>query len=119
MDNAFAEQGFAVREIALVCEVLPGQGTKLHIDRPTHGLVYYYASSSVYRFASGQSLHAAPGRVLYLPEKSTYQVVDGEKSDTHCIAINFTAQKPVRYPPFFYEGKVAFSRSLSQAFASG
>lgn len=107
MDNAFAEQGFAVREIALVCEVLPGQGTKLHIDRPTHGLVYYYASSSVYRFASGQSLHAAPGRVLYLPEKSTYQVVDGEKSDTHCIAINFTAQKPVRYPPFFYEGQSA------------
>ena len=107
MDNAFAEQGFAVREIALVCEVLPGQGTKLHIDRPTHGLVYYYASSSVYRFASGPSLHAAPGRVLYLPEKSTYQVVDGEKSDTHCIAINFTAQKPVRYPPFFYEGQSA------------
>lgn len=107
MDNAFAEQGFAVREIALVCEVLPGQGTKLHIDRPTHGLVYYYASSSVYRFASGQSLHAAPGRVLYLPEKSTYQVVDGEKSDTHCIAINFTAQKPVCYPPFFYEGQSA------------
>lgn len=26
-------------------------------------------------------------------------------SDTHCIAINFTAQKPVRYPPFFYEGQ--------------
>ena len=71
MDNAFAEQGFAVREIALVCEVLPGQGTKLHIDRPTHGLVYYYASSSVYRFADGQSLRAAPtvAEFLGLPQR--------------------------------------------------
>ena len=90
---------------SLVCEVCRGRAQNSTSNPPTAWCIITPPAVYTALPAAIAARGARPG-FCTLPEKSTYQVVDGEKSDTHCIAHQFHRPKPVRYPPPMRAGAV-------------
>ena len=87
-----------VLDIALACLVPAGTGSRLHKNRPTHGIALHTSGCKIYHFAEGEDLRVGANDLIFLPQGSSYRVEDEEAGD--CYAINFTVAGEEVFPPF-------------------
>lgn len=99
----FLEQELTVARIQAAVKVVHGTGRRRHVDRPSHGLVYFYGGSSTFVFRDGVRIGVTAGDCLYLPQGSHYtvQYPDDEIHPADgCYAINFRLINEPDSPPF-------------------
>lgn len=87
-----------VTSIVLACLVPSGQGEAEHRNRSSHGLALNLAGHKVYRFADGTKIDVPGGKVIFLPEHSSYSVFAEAPGD--CYAVNFRLSENANFSPF-------------------
>lgn len=90
-------ENITVSEIILAVQVLPGTGTAIHKNRPSHGFVLNDSESRKdYCFSDGTVLKTTENDLFYLPKGSSYEVKTITQGS--CYAINFNAD--IEQSPF-------------------
>ncbi len=103
MDN-FMQQDLEVHKILLACYVKPGCVRRTHNNRPSHGLMFNCSNSARFAFSDGKMLNVPENAIAFLPEGSSYTVLDTENSG-NTYAINFTLMQNLHFEPFFIQTK--------------
>ena len=85
--NTFLETDFVISGIRLCCKVSDENGTSIHRNRASHGLVLFVEGGSRFDFLGGRTVMVEKGQVIYLPKFSNYDSTDAPGAV--CIAINF------------------------------
>ena len=93
----FMTHDFTITETVLCAEVR--NGTPIHRNRKSHGLVFYPAGSCTFSFLDGRTVKAEANTVVYLPKGSDYNVTS-KKGNTPCYAINFQIDFDGAFSPF-------------------
>lgn len=101
----FLQKDQIVLQIALACLVPAGTGSRLHKNRPTHGIALQTSGCKIYHFAEGKNLRVSTNDLIFLPQGSSYRVEDEEAGD--CYAINFTIVGDEPFIPFILHLKNA------------
>ncbi len=90
-------ENITVSDIILATYVLPGRGTAVHKNRPSHGFVINDSDEEKnYCFSDGSILKTCENDVFYLPKGSSYEVKTTKEGS--CYAINFEAD--IEVSPF-------------------
>lgn len=98
--NDFMNYDFDISDIVLACYVSRGGSTRVHKNRPSHGLALHLSGVKVYTFADGKRFTVEKNDLLYLPKGSDYVVDVPEDGD--CYAINFDLFSDTVFPPFCF-----------------
>lgn len=96
--NNFVNYNFDINKILIACFVTPSGTTKVHKDRPSHGLIFHTSGHTTYTFQNNKALNVPKNNLLYLPKHSSY-TVDIE-NDSSCYAINFDFFNETIFEPF-------------------
>lgn len=97
--NEFLETEFVIACIRICTRVSDENGTSVHRNRPSHGLVYFEEGESLFEFVGAKSLTVKAGQIIYLPKYSNYDSTDAP--GTTCIAVNFElADRQMTFDPF-------------------
>ena len=97
--NTFLETDFVISGIRLCCKVSDENGTSIHRNRASHGLVLLVEGGSRFDFLGGRTVMVEKGQVIYLPKFSNYDSTDAPGAV--CIAINFDlVDGELTFPPF-------------------
>ena len=97
--NAFFETEFVISGIRLCCKVSDENGTSIHRNRASHGLVLFIEGGSRFDFLGGKTLEIKQGQLIYLPKYSDYDSTD--TPGAICIAVNFDlADTEKTFPAF-------------------
>ncbi len=97
--NSFFTDNFHISKIVTCLCVPRNSGPRIHINRPSHGLVFELSGVKSYEFSDGSVLSVRPGDVFYLPKFSSYEFT--VKKAGECIAVNYElSDEALTYPQF-------------------
>lgn len=94
----FWDTPVTVTHIPLACLVPAGQGDAEHRNRFAHGFALNLAGNKIYRFSDGTRFDVPGGKVIFLPQYSSYSVFSETPGD--CYAINFQITETAVFSPF-------------------
>ena len=112
--NEFFNHGISISKIHLACRVAPGEGSKVHQNRSSHGIAIFMKGEDAYYSFDKKVLHITPNTILYLPKNSNYSI---SGTTGTCYAINFDIESPRDFEPFSMKvkNKSAFIDFFKQA----
>ena len=90
-----------ISQIVLACRVRAGEGSAVHKNRTSHGLVFNCKGAKTYTFSDGSSYTVRENEIIYLPKNSSYTASGNEPGDVYCI--NFQCFEDTPYKPFVQE----------------
>ena len=97
--SSFFDKDIVVSGIRLCVKVRQENGTSVHRNRSSHGLVCFLEGESLFEFADRKSILVKAGQIIYLPKFSNYNSTDAPGAI--CIAVNFDlADKALTFDPF-------------------
>lgn len=97
--NDFFDTEFVISKIQLCCSISDENGTSVHRNRPSHGLVLFVKGGSRFDFIGGKTTIIKQGQLIYLPKYSNYDSTDTPGAT--CIVVNFDLlEKEKTFPPF-------------------
>ena len=103
--NNFMKYNFDIQDIVIACYVARGNGTPIHKNRPSHGIVFNTGGVTNYIFDETKIISTHENDILYLPKGSNYTVnLQGEGEDG-CYAINFQLFNEISFNPFKFRTK--------------
>lgn len=94
----FMEYNFNINKIVVSCYVPEGLGSRIHKNRPSHGLAFFISGDKTFHFDNNLSLDVKKNEMIYLPKGSNYEVVSNEPGE--CYAINFDFDEDIVFNPF-------------------
>lgn len=104
MEN-FMKYDFNIDKISLVGFVPSGEGTPVHVNRKTHGLVMYTGGEIEFEF-DGKKYPVKKNDIIYLPKYTNYTAYHKEyKKETGCYVINFDITEEKHFKPFVFQLK--------------
>ena len=99
----FMNYDFNIEKIVVALYVTPRNSTKIHKNRPTHGLAVMIDGNVEYCFEDGKTFLVKANEIVYLPKNSNYTVTGIENNE--CYAINFDIDEEISFESFKFKPK--------------